>query len=158
MEDVISEAKAELLRAKSRIVTALTTTPDDKIGWSPAPTARTPIELVAHSALGISGIQEVLAGKPFPFSDMTAADTEFRAAEKEFATREQALGLLEKNTAAYVAWLDTLTAEQIGATFTEFGRPIAMASAITFAADHLRNHAAQLEYIQTIYGDREWRM
>lgn len=44
MEDTISQAKAEFVRAKDQVIRALATTPDDRIHWSPAPTARTPIQ------------------------------------------------------------------------------------------------------------------
>ena len=66
MQDIISQAKAELIRAKDRMTRALATTPDDKINWSPSPTARTPIQEVAHSVMAVSGIQGMLTGKPFP--------------------------------------------------------------------------------------------
>jgi len=158
MEDIISEAKAEFIRAKERMARALATTPDDRINWSPASSARTPIQLVAHSAMAVSGIQGMLVGKPFPFANIAEADTNFRVAEKEFTSREQVLGLLEQNSAEYLTWLDTLTSEQLVSTLqTSFGS-FPMAAAITFPADHLRNHAAQIDYIQTLYGDRDWHM
>lgn len=158
MEDIISEAKAEFTRAKERIARALATTPDDKINWSPSPTARTPVHLVAHSATGIAFIQSLLVGKPLPHASTAEMDAAFRSAEKEFTTREQALSVLEKNSAEYLAWLDTLTPEQVASTIQLPFGPFAMAAAVTFAADHLRNHAAQIEYIQTILGDRDWHM
>lgn len=158
MENIVTEAKAELTRAKERMARALMTTPDDKIAWSPAASARTPLQQVAHGAMGISGIQGMLVGKPFPYASPAEADTAWRAAEQEFTTREQALGLLEQTSAEYLAWLDTLTTEQLASTLqTPFGA-FPMAAAITFAADHLRNHAAQMDYIQTLYGDRDWHM
>jgi hypothetical protein len=158
MEDVVSQAKAEFTRAKDRIASCLANTPDDKINWSPSATSRTPVQLVAHAAMGTQGINGMLAGKPFPFTSMEDMDAHSRAAEKGFTTREQALGLLEKTSAEYLAWLDNLTPEQIGGMVTlPFGQA-PMAAAITFAADHLRGHAGQIEYIQTIYGDQSWHM
>jgi len=158
MENIIPEAKAELTRAKERAERALATTPDDKINWSPGPCARTPIQLVAHGAMGISGIQGMLVGKPFPYAGIVEADTAWRAAEKEFTNREQVLALLEQSSAEYLAWLDTLTAEQLASTLELPFGSFPMAAAITFAADHLRNHAAQIDYIQTVYGDQDWHM
>ncbi len=158
MENIIPEAKAEFVRAKERMVRALATTPDDKINWSPGTCARTPIQLVAHSAMGIAGIQGMLVGKPFPYADVVAADAAWRAAEKEFTTREQVLGLLEQNSAEYLVWLDTLTSEQVASTLQLPFGTFPMAAAITFAADHLRNHAAQIDYLQTVYGDQDWHM
>src|SRR5437016_1708881 len=94
-QDTVEAAKAEFVRAKDRLAKALTTTPDDRVNWSPSPTCRTPIHQVAHSALSIVGMQDWLAGRPFPFADMKELDTFSRTKEKEFTSREQALGLLE---------------------------------------------------------------
>ena len=33
-----------------------------------------------------------------------------------------------------------------------------MAVGITFAAYHTHGHVAQMDYIQTIYGDQDWHM
>lgn len=158
MENLISEAKAEFIRSKERMVRALATTCEDKINWSPGPCARTPLQLVAHSAMGVSGIQGMLVGKPFPYADIVEADAAWRAAEKEFTTSEQVLSLLEQNSAEYLAWLDTLTSEQLASTLQLPFGSFPMAAAITFPADHMRNHAAQIDYIQTVYGDQNWHM
>jgi DinB superfamily len=158
MQNTVNEAKAELIRAKERIARVLATTPDDKINWSPSPCGRTPLQLVAHGALAIPGIQGILVGKPFPYANIVEADAAWRAAEKEFTTREQVLGLLEQNTAEYLAWLDTLTSEQVASTIQTLLGTNPMAVAITFAAYHLHNHAAQMDYIQTLYGDLDWHI
>lgn len=158
MENIIDDVKAEFNRAKDRITRDLTTTPDDKINWSPTESARTPIQLVAHAALGTTGITGMLAGKPFPFSNMQEMDTASRQAEKEFTSREQVLAFLDKSSNEFLTWLDTLTAEQIASTLTLPFGPVPMASAITFPADHLRCHAAQIEYVQTTYGDYSMHM
>jgi hypothetical protein len=158
MENIITEAKAEFVRAKERMIRVLTTTPDDKINWSPGPCARTPLQQVAHGAMSIPGIQGMLVGKPFPYADIVEADAAWRAAEKEFTTREQVLGLLEQGSTEYLAWLDTLTSEQLASTLQLPFGAFPMAAAITFPADHLRNHAAQMDYIQTLYGDRDWHL
>jgi hypothetical protein len=153
MANIIDDVKAEFSRASSRIANDLTKTPDDKLNWSPSESARNPIQLVAHAAMGTTGITGMLAGKPFPFSSMQELDTAMRKQEKEFTSREQALELLEQSSNDFLAWLDTLTEEQIASTITLPFGPTAMAAAITFPADHLRCHASQLEYLQTTYGD-----
>jgi hypothetical protein len=158
MNETVEAAKAEFNRAKDRLAKALNTTPDDRINWSPSPTARTPIHQVAHGAMSIGGMQDWLSGKPFPFADVTELDAFSRTKEKEFSTREEVLGLLEVNSAAYLAWLDELTPEQVASPFESPMGTFPMAAAITFPADHLRAHASQLEYTQTIYGDLDWHM
>ena len=168
MEDTINQAKAELIRAKAQMTHALATTPEGKLQWSPSPTARTPLQQVAHSAQSISTIQNMLAGKRFPYAgtgELDTAqrltekfDTAQRLAEEEFKTREQVLSLLEQTSAEYLAWLDTMTPALLASTVeTPFG-PSPMVLAITFPARHLTGHVAQMDYMQTIYGDRDWHM
>lgn len=89
---------------------------------------------------------------------MAELDAFCLAEEKGITTRQQALDLLEVNSNGYIAWLDGLSDEQISGTFHSPMGDFPMSVAITFLADHLRSHASQLEYIQTIYGDREMRM
>jgi hypothetical protein len=156
--EITSAAKAEFNRAKDRLVRNLETTPDDKINWSPSATARTPLQIVAHSALSISGMQGMLDGKPFPWESITEADKEWRKMEKEYKTRKEVLDLLEKNAVAYNQWLDEVTPEKLDSTFTVAFGSFPMTDAITFIADHLRNHCAQIDYIQTVYGDLDWHM
>lgn len=159
MEDIIASTKTEFLRAKDQMAHALATTPDDKLNWSPSATARTPIQQVAHGANAISGIQGMLAGKPFPFTNLSEFDAAMRAEEKEFSTRDAVLSLLEQNSAEYLAWLDMLTPEQLASMVQlPFGPALPTSVCITFAADHLRHHVAQMGYIQTIYGDHDWHM
>jgi hypothetical protein len=155
---IVTDAKAELGRACDRITRTLETTPDDKINWSPSPTSRTPIQQVVHAALGIEGIHGMLQGKPFPFSGPDEMDRVSRQTEKGYTTREAALSLLTEKKDAYLNWLDTLTDEQVASNWEAPFGTFPMASAITFPADHTRNHAGQIEYTQTIYGDLDWHM
>ena len=158
MEDTISQAKAEFTRAKDRLAHVLTVMPDDKINWSPSPTARTPIQQVGHGAASTTFIAGLLAGKALPWADFVEAITSARRAETSYTSREQVLGLLEQSSTDYLAWLDTLTPEQVASTVTMPFGPMPMAIGITLPADHLRSHTAQIDYIQTIYGDLDWHM
>lgn len=158
MEDIVSQAKAEYLRAKARLTKDLNNTPDEKINWSPSLTARTPIELVAHSANAVRGIQGMLQGKPFPFANVQEADAAFRLDEKRHKTREEVLTLLDDASNDFIAYLDGLTPAQVGSTISMMGGEFPLAVAITFPADHTRGHAAQIEYLHTIWGDHDWYM
>ncbi len=97
-------------------------------------------------------------GKPFPFADMAAMDLASREKERGHTTRESAVALLESTSAEYVRWLESLSTEQANSTIeSDFGS-FPMAVAVTFVADDIRGHAAQLDYMQTIYGDMDWHI
>ena len=150
-------AKAEFLRAKATLLRSFATTSDDRVNWSPAPTARTPIHLVAHSAISIGGLQRLMVGGPFDFANLDAFDAYSRSVEQQYDKREAVLELLESECESYVSWLDSLGEEQLASTSTCALWSIPMMVAITFNADHMRRHAAQIDYIQTAYGDRSTR-
>ena len=158
MEDIVSKTKADYVRAKDRIIQILTTTPDDKLNWAPSPTARTPIQLVAHSADAVGNILTLLQGRgSIDFTDIPKLDARLRASDREYTTKEQVLALLDTNSAAFLAFLDALTPEKLSSTMMgAWEAP--MTVAIGFPADHMRGHIAQMEYVQTIWGDHDWYM
>jgi hypothetical protein len=159
MTDIISQAKAHFTVATEQIAHALATTPDERIHWSPSPTARTPLQQVAHAGMAIPGIQGMLEGKPFPYSSVSELDAVSRKAEKEFATREQVLSLLQQSKTEYLAWLDSVTPEMLSATLQlPFGTSMPMEVGIMIPSQHTLFHAAQINYIQTIYGDHDWHL
>ena len=151
-----SNLKENFQQRASRLAKGLATTPDDRINWSPAATARTPVEIVAHVASVISTFHEVMMGAPFPDIQMDSFDAILRQSEAQFKTRESAASLLEKNSEAYAQWLEQLSPEaletEVQFPFGKFPLPAAM----EMLNDHIVNHCGQLDYIQTIYGDRVW--
>ena len=151
-----SSLKDNFQQRASRLSKGLATTPDDRINWSPAPTARTPVEIVAHVASVILTFHEVMMGAPFPDIQMDSFDAVLRQSEAQFKTRESALSLFEKNSEAYAEWLGQLAPEALEAEvqFPMGNIPILMA--MDLLNDHIVNHCGQMDYIQTIYGDRVW--
>lgn len=157
----VEDARTNFAQAKGQLEKAFAGIPDDRLNWSPSETARTPVEIVAHSAEALFHIAEMIDGRPFYQGPTADADAEFRERERDFKTREAALELLEKNSSILLDVLDRLTPERLDSEMATlpFGlgqAPIAMV--LGAPADHTRWHAAQLEYIQTIYGDRDWRL
>lgn len=154
----IDKAKADFLQSKGRLVHGLNTTPDDRINWSPSPTARTPIEQVAHAASSIKNIHGFLQGDPFTVPTTAEADKGFREHDAQFKSREQVLAALEDYSANYLAWLEQLSPDQLSKMVSlPFGMgEVPTAIALTFIPMHTDWHTAQLDYIQTIYGDHDW--
>jgi hypothetical protein len=158
MDNIIIATIADLTQAKDNLVRVLKNTPEDKINWSPAATARTPIQIVAHSAFALGHISDMLNGTPYPAPTTADADATFLEAEKAYTNRGDVLDLLDVN---YHKMVNTLHAIKPGDLEKEidlpFGMPpIQLQYAIGAAAMHTRTHTSQLEYLQTIYGDRNW--
>ena len=136
----------------------LESTPDERLLWSPSPTARTPLAQVVHAATSLHHIHNAMMGTRYATPTREEADAEFLALEQKVTTREEALVLLDKNSAALIEWLDQLSEDELAGMvplpFDLGEAPLEFMLAIP--AWHTNDHAAQMDYIQTCYGDRRW--
>ena len=158
MNPQIESAINDLSNAKDLMVRALANTPDDRINWSPGGTARTAIQIVAHSGFSLGFISTMLKGTPYPTPTMAEADAEFLEMERVFTTREQVQEHLEKNYQKYIGVLKGFEESDFD---TMIDLPFKLGSVplgaiLSVGALHTRTHTSQIEYLQTIYGDRNW--
>ncbi|MEI8282095.1 MAG: DinB family protein [Armatimonadota bacterium] len=158
MNAQIESAINDLTNAKDLMVRALANTQDDRVTWSPGGTARTALQIVTHSAFSLDFISTMLKGSPYPTPTMAEADAEFLEMERPYNTRELALGLLEKN---YQKYVETLKGFDQSDFDTMIDMPFKLGSVplgaiLAVGALHTRTHTSQIEYLQTIYGDRVW--
>lgn len=160
LQETIDKTKETYLQAAAQLRAAFANIPDERLNWSPSPTSRTPIQIVAHCAAATNFIREQMDGTPFPLKNTEEADSFFREWERQFHTRAQALELLDEASAKHLAWLEGLTEERLQfMAELPFGLGSAPVEAwLDIAANHTRSHVPQLEYIQTIYGDKDWRL
>lgn len=86
------------------------------------------------------------------------ADAEFIALEQGVESREEVLSMLQKVSVAYISWLDQLGVERLSdmvpLPFDLGEAPLEFM--LMIPAWHTNDHAAQMDYIQTCYGDRSW--
>lgn len=157
-EETIEGAKDQFMNARAGLHRALASTPDDRLNWSPSPTARTPLEIAAHAADAIRNLHGMMEGRPFTAPTTAEADAGFRRWESRFETREEVVALIDEIGDAYLRFLDTVTPDQIDKMvhlpFTLGSAPLRLV--ITFPPMHTQSHIAQIDYIQTIYGDHVW--
>ena len=154
----IQDAKQVFHMSVDRIKRILEKTPDDRLHWSPAPTARTPLAQVVHIANSIHHIHTAMMGTRYATPTMEEAGAEFLALERGITNREVALALLDKNSEAFIDWLDRLSVERLSDMVP---LPFDMGEApldfmLMMPTWHTNDHAAQMDYIQTCYGDRGW--
>lgn len=148
----------KLTDMKGRIERVLANTPDDKLNWSPSETARTPLQIYAHCGFSLGFITTMLEGTKFGKPTMAEADAEFLEMEKGITTREEAVALFQKNFDRYIAFLNNATDETLDRMaplpFDMGEAPVRFVMSAGY--DHTLSHMAQMEYIQTIYGNRVW--
>src|SRR3569833_2602904 len=107
MEDIVSQTKAEYQRTKDRLALLLANTPDDKLNWAPSTTARTAIQLVAHSAESVAHIQKMLEGNKLEFNGTSDMDNRLRTSKKQNTTHKQTNTNHNKNNTTNKAFLDS---------------------------------------------------
>lgn len=156
MEDMITSCKQSAVRGMERFLKTLSFVPDDKLTWSPSPTAKTPLRIAAHTALMAGNFAQLIRHGKFPAMDMAQLFAALNAAEEAITTREAVIELFQKNTEDVLAALDAATPEQIASTVeTPFGFSASMAMFMSAPGIHAQTHAAQIDYLQTCWGDQD---
>ncbi|MCW5939384.1 MAG: DinB family protein [Fimbriimonadaceae bacterium] len=157
METVV-RTKAELDESVGRMLALMDATPDDKLFWNPSPSARSIGEIAAHAAHALENITSQMRGEPFPIPTSSDANRMFREHDRAFTDRQEVRRLLEEMRSAYDAFLDSLTPKDLDRTVPlPFGLgEWPLREFIGAGPMHTRCHNAQIEYIQTLYGDQDW--
>jgi hypothetical protein len=154
MEDFIAICKERTTEALDRFLHILSYVPADKLTWKPTPTAKSAFEIAAHCA-GYSGrFADVISAGAFPWS-VEEFRRQILAAIDSITIVEQAEAMLRQGIADSLAALDTVKPEQIGSTIASPQGQTPFIFFLTLPALHLEKHAAQIDYLQTCWGDLE---
>ena len=80
-------------------------------------------------------------------------DAESRKFEATIRDRAEAVRQLQASCEEVVAALATMTAERFATSPNSPFGPLPMASWVNLPGMHMGNHASQIDYLQTIWGD-----
>ncbi len=148
MSDQLTDAAKSVGSARSRFLWALGHIPDDKLTYSPTPTAKSALQIASH----------VIAANGFFTSALTGGVVTGAPAMDvgEIASRQEAVERINASTDALLAAINALSPERLDAVIpTPFGDSSA-AFFLGIAGVHTFGHAAQLEYLQTCWGDLDF--
>ncbi|MCW3062736.1 MAG: hypothetical protein JWQ02_4557 [Capsulimonas sp.] len=155
MEDFIAICKERATVAMDQFLNDLSFVPADKLTWSPAPTAKSALEIAAHCAGHTGAFASVISAGKFPDSVEEFVDP-IQSAIQSITTLQQAETMLRKGIADTIAALDTVKPEQVGSMIeAPVLGPTPFNFLLTLPARHLENHGAQIDYLQTCWGDLE---
>lgn len=154
----IDQCKKTTLENKHRFETTLSFVPDDKIGFKPSDTARSALQLAAHVAFSNDSFAMIIRREMPTSGDLSEVFRKQQEAEAAITTRAEAIAKLEDSTNAVLAAIDTINDETIGVDVPTPVFTAPMTFWMYLPARHLDNHAAQIDYLQTIWGDMEWHM
>jgi hypothetical protein len=152
--EAVATASARIERFSERLIHLFSYVPDDRLTWTPSPTAKSSLRIVAHCALVSRFFANIITeSMPVP---MPLPEEYFKSlyeAEEKIATREGAVALVTETTAELRKALETVNGRKSSsAPNSPFG-PIPMAFWVDMGSEHLADHVGQLEYLQTIWGD-----
>lgn len=152
--EAVENAKTATERAKTDLLKTFEFVPEDRLTWSPSPTARTPLWIVTHCGAANAAFAAILRGEPLPLPmDPVEAAAFIRAAGRGAEHRSEALQAIQDSTLELAQAFDTVTDAMLETS------PNSPVGAFHFTvwmqvpAIHMKGHARQLDYIQTIWGD-----
>ena len=133
--------------------------PEDKFEWMPTDTAKSTKEIMAHCALANFGLASLIGGERlggvpeatgefFPWLFM--AQKEKRSPEDTKALYDESVQVL---STSYRQLSESRLAEVVE---TPFGMAMAVRDLLDIPGLHLSGHTAQIEYLQTCWGDQEF--
>jgi len=154
VEDTIARYKRQTKESLHYFMNTLSFVPADKVTWSPTPTAKSTLQIVAHCA-GYSGLfAEILRTGRFPCSG-----DEFRRRANDaiasITTLDEAKAVLEKGIADSLEALDTVKPEQIDGVIDSPQGPTPFIFFLGLPGGHIDGHATQIDYLQTCWDDQE---
>lgn len=151
----IEAIKADLTRSTDRLLHVFSFVPDDKLNWSPSPTSRTAVHLVAHCALTNNSLAELIHSSesdPFPEDFFKV----LFAKEKGYKDRDVVVQLLRTSLADALTALDNLKEGDLERMTSGPMGPMPVSFWASIFGRHLVTHIGQLEYLQTIWGDEDF--
>lgn len=154
LPETIAEAKGRVVATRDDLLTTFAHVPEERLDWSPSEHARSALWLVGHCGAANVAFATFLRGESFPMPDnLGEAMVAIRDGGRDVRTRAAAERSVRESCEEVLAALDTVSGERMGSmSQTPFG-PMPYAMWIEASRTHMGDHARQLDYLQTIWGD-----
>lgn len=131
--------------------------PDDRLNWTPTPTAKSALRVAAHTALYYSRFAEMIRDRATPKVENLEAWLEERASQEiELTTREAVVAAFESGLAEVNAALDGLRDDEVNLEIDSGqGWSMSMRFMMRLPGWHATLHMGQIDYLQTCWDDQE---
>lgn len=131
--------------------------PEDKLTWKPTPTAKSALQVAAHTAVTNSNFADFIRNRAVPSVDNLNEFLErTSAAELAITNKDEMEQAFRANTQKFIDALDTLSQEDLELQIDSGqGWSMSMRYIIRMAGWHATLHCGQIDYIQTCYGDQQ---
>jgi hypothetical protein len=157
MENLVASCKESAVNGMECFLRNFSFVPDDKLTWTPTPTAKSAIRIAAHTALYAGRFARMIKDGKLPASDnLTEWLAQRNAEEAALTSRTEVEIIFRKGTDEVIAALDSLTPEAIGGALDSgLGWSMPMTRLMNLPGWHATLHTGQIDYLQTCWGDQE---
>lgn len=150
---VIELCKSRATEALDYFLCTLSFVPEERLRWSPSPSAKSALEIAAHCAGYSGGFARVLADGAFPGSAEEFL-TPIHAVISSIGSVQEAEGILRKGIADTVAALDKVPTDLIESSILTPQGSTPFRFFLTIPSAHLTGHAYQIDFLQTCWDDQ----
>jgi hypothetical protein len=156
VESQVEASKKSAVQGMEMFLRNFSHVPDDKLTWTPTPTAKSAIRIAAHTALYAGRFARMIEDRQLPGGDNLEEWLAQRNAEEVAITcRVEMESIFRKGTEEVLAALDSLTPEEIGRSLDSgLGWSMPMTFLMNLPGFHATLHTGQIDYLQTCWDDQ----
>ncbi len=156
MDALIESTKKNTVWGMEVFLNVLSFVPEDKLHWSPSPTAKTAFQIAAHTAVTNGNFARFIRNRKLPVGDAIPVFVNATKAEEEsLKSMSEIEALLRKNTQDVLLALDSLTPDDFSIELdSSLGWTVPMTVLMNLPCSHTAMHASQLDYLQTCWNDQ----
>lgn len=157
MEQLVASCKESAIEGMEYFLRNFSHVPDDKLNWTPTPTAKSALRIAAHTALYAGRFAQMMRDRKLLTPDNLAEWLAERNAEEVAVTsRAEVETIFRKGTEEVLAALDLLTPEEIRLKLDSGqGWSMPMTFLMKLPGFHATLHAGQIDFLQTCWDDQE---
>jgi len=157
MRDEIQTAKDAAINNMEMFLRNFSHVPDDKLNWTPTPTAKSALRVAAHTALYAGRFARMIQNRELPkVENLDAWLAERNAEEIAITSRVEMERVFRQGTEEVLKALDSLTPEEVASTLDSgLGFTMSMRFLMDLPGWHATLHMGQIDYLQTCWDDQQ---
>jgi hypothetical protein len=155
--DLIEASKQRAVSNMEIFLRNFSHVPDDKLNWTPAPTAKSALRIGAHTALYAGRFARMIRDRRLPAPEnLTEWLAQRDAEEIEVTSRQEVVRIFREGTAEVLEALDGLSPEEVEMTLESGqGWSMPMTQLMALPGWHATLHTGQIDFLQTCWDDQK---
>ncbi len=157
MDEYVAYCKKQAVQEMEMFLRNFSRVPDDRLNWTPTPTAKSPMRVAAHTALYAGRFAAMIRDRNVGQVDNLEEWIAQREAEEvALVSRTEMEEAFRRGTDEVLAALDSLSPEEIEGTIDSGqGWSMSMKHLMSLPGWHATLHTGQIDFLQTCWGDQE---